>query len=605
MMVKKRKRVLLSERKSRVLPSERKRGVLRIRKKKWGVPISKKEWAGLSQMAKDLNCGDETECKIFERKLEAMDLKHFAVEKDGHCQFGAVLPHLGEKEFTVMDMRREVTYVLLQILKSEKCDDYDKSLKTECSEMNKSVKDYLKDLYTGKQWGDLITARIISEIYKIKLLLLMRGFDGPYPTAMDKGYTKTVYVILVNNHYTGTEPKKVVDEDVVEGESVAATGEDENAADDINGVDDNDDNNEADTSDVENMVVDDEHYTDTEPKQVVDENVVECESAAATDEDENVTDDINGVDDIDVNNNAATSDVENMVVDDEHYTDTEPKQVLDENVVECESAAATDEDENVTDDINGVDDIDVNNNAATSDVENMVVDDEHYTDTEPKQVVDEIVVEVSTKKRTYNIPKRVYREIDGKFICKTCNHSVKSARGARKHHSSIHAKNDQGPDNSDNMLVNKNTGEVENTNVVELGNTTASGEEVEGASTSDVENMVVDDKHYPGAEPKQAVDENVATVSTKKRTYNIPKRVYREVDGKFICKICNHSVNSPRGARQHHSTIHANNAQGAGNSDYIVVSDNAGNKKHKCSKCGKAFSYIGNLTKHQKVCMKM
>ena len=593
-------------------------------------------------MAKDLNCGDETECKIFERKLEAMDLKHFAVEKDGHCQFGAVLPHLGEKEFTVMDMRREVTYVLLQIRKSKKCDDYYKSLKMECSEMNKSVKDYLEDLYTGNQWGDLITARIISEIYKINLLLLMQGFEDPYPTAMDKGYTKTVYAILVNNHYTGTEPKNVVDEnDTAESESVTkvADGRDSTEIGDVN-------EDVQATSDVDNMVVDEETVESEVPKVPMgdtnDENdAAECE-ITTTGEDESVTkvaDDMNSTEIGDVNKDVqATSDADNMVVDEE-----------------------------------------------TVGVENEVTS----TSSTGKPSV------VSTRKRVYNKPDRVYDIVDGIFICKvaSCKREFKYANSAFVHHRQVHLttfkyeckykdcnkkynnktqwvfhqnahtgkkehicseckKAFSCPGNLNrhmkvhgNMVVNKETVESE-VPKVPMGDTndendaaeceiTTTGEDEsvtkvaddmnsteigdvnkDVQATSDADNMVVDEETV-GVENEVTSTSSTgkpSVVSTRKRVYNKPDRVYDIVDGIFICKVasCKREFKYANSAFVHHRQVHLTTFKYEckykdcnkkyNNKTQWVFHQNAhtGKKEHICSECKKAFSCPGNLNRHMK-----
>ena len=602
-------------------------------------------------MAKDLNCGDETECKIFKRKLEAMDLKHFAVEKDGHCQFGAVLPHLGEKEFTVMDMRREVTYVLLQILKSKKCDDYDKSLKAECSEMNKSVKDYLKDLYTGKQWGDLITARIISEIYKIKLLLLMRGFDKPYPTAMDKGYTKTVYAILVNNHYTGTEPKQV-------------------------------DKNDTEESEISTTIGDGESVT-------------------------KVADDMDSTEIGDVNEDAqATSDVDNMVVNKVTVESEVPKVPMgdtnDENdTAECEITPIGDGESvtKVVDDMDTTEIDDVNEDVqATSDADNMVVDEETVG------VENEVTStsstgkssKVSTRKRVYNKPDRVYDIVDGIFICKvaSCKREFEYANSAYVHHKQVHLttfkyeckykdcnkkynnktqwvfhqnahtgkkehicseckKAFSRPANltrhmkvHGNMVVNKETVESE-VPKVPMGDTNdendtaeceitpiGDGESVtkvvddmdtteiddvneDVQATSDADNMVVDEETV-GVENEVTSTSSTgkpSKVSTRKRVYNKPDRVYDIVDGIFICKVasCKREFEYANSAYVHHKQVHLTTFKYEckykdcnkkyNNKTQWVFHQNAhtGKKEHICPECKKAFSCPGNVNRHMKV----
>ena len=237
------------------------------------VPKIMKKLNRLSQMAKDLNCGNEKECTIFKKKLKDMDFKYFAVEKDGHCQFGAVLPHLKEDEFTVMDMRCEVTYVLLQLLRQkDECEEYQQLCTMECSEINKLMKDCLQDLYTGEQWGDHLTARLICEIYKINLFVITEAKDV-FPIWNDNNFSKTVHVILVNQHYTGTEPNVELrdindgndtaeSEIMAKGKATTVIGEDENVSkvtDDMDSTEGGDVNNDVQaTSDVDNMVVDEE-----------------------------------------------------------------------------------------------------------------------------------------------------------------------------------------------------------------------------------------------------------------------------------------------------------------------------------------------------------
>ena len=129
------------------------------------------------------------------------------------------------------------------------------------------------------------------------------------------------------------------------------------------------------------------------------------------------------------------------------------------------------------------------------------------------------------------------------------------------------------------------------TDSTEAEGSTATVEEVEGATTSNVENMIVDEQT---AGVENEVTSTSSTVkpskaSTRKRVYNKPHRVYCEVDGKFKCKTCDGLFNSARAARLHHARKHAEK----------------GNKEHKCSECGKDFNCKGNLAKHQKMCGKM
>ena len=419
-----------------------------------GAPISQKELNKLSQMAKDLNCADEIECTIFKEKLNNIVLKYFPMEKDGHCQFCAVLPHLNNKDFTVMDMRHEVTYVLLQLLRRkdecEKCESLYQHCVGLCLDMNKSVKDYLHDLYAGEQWGDELTTRLISEIYKIKLFVIDEQMIHPF--GKEKDFSKTVHVILVNQHYTGTEPSVVMRDTndgndtaesgiMAKGEGPTVIGEDENVKDDINGTDVSDvNNNEAATSDVENMVIDEQtagvknKVTSTSStvkpskvskgKRVYNKpNRVYCEVVGGMFKCKTCDVLFNSAHAARLHhackhaeNVQVVHDLEDMVVNVE---------VENTNVAEVRCATAT------VEEVEG---------AATSNVENMVID-EQTAGVKNKVTSTSSTVKpskVSKGKCEYNKPNCVYCEVvGGMFKCKTCDVLFNSACAAHLHHANM------------------------------------------------------------------------------------------------------------------------------------------------------------------------
>ena len=428
-----------------------------------GAPISQKELNKLSRMAKDLNCADETECAILKEKLNNMGLKYFAVEKDGHCQFGAVLPHLNNKDFTVMDMRREVTYVLLQLLRrKDECEEYQlyyQLFTMECSEIKKSVKDYLHDLYTGEQWGDNLTARLICEIYKINLFVIFKD-GGVFPIWKDNNFSKTVHVILLNQHYTGTEPNVVMrntndGNDTAESEIMAkvegpiAIGEDENVKYDIDSTEVGsatatvEEVEGATTSDVENMVVDEQtaevenEVTSTSStvkpskvstrKRVYNKpNCVYCEVDGKF-KCKKCGDLFNSARAACLHHECKHAENVQVAHDSKDMVVNEKIDEVDNtNVAEAEGSTAT------VEEVEG---------ATTSDVENMVVD-EDTTGVENEVTSTSSTVKpskVSTRKRVYNKPNRVYCEVDGKFKCKKCGDPFNSTHAARLHHEHKHA----------------------------------------------------------------------------------------------------------------------------------------------------------------------
>ena len=72
------------------------------------------------------------------------NLEYFNVEKDGHCQFNAILPHLSTKnEFSQIDMRREVAFWMMKLFQlKDDCSDCEilfQKCVMSCSDMNKTV----------------------------------------------------------------------------------------------------------------------------------------------------------------------------------------------------------------------------------------------------------------------------------------------------------------------------------------------------------------------------------------------------------------------------------------------------------------------------------
>ena len=126
------------------------------------------------------------------------------MEKDGNCQFHAVLDQLRFKElvddddFNAEDLRNATINEMRdnQILKAHIA---------QFLLPPDTVDSYIDRMRNDREWGDNITLVVMSKLYEIEIVLITGGPD-PVRFNQTQAINRTIHLVYSRLHYDSTRP---------------------------------------------------------------------------------------------------------------------------------------------------------------------------------------------------------------------------------------------------------------------------------------------------------------------------------------------------------------------------------------------------------------